>query len=57
MVEYVIARTNQKSYRNGFRGEDWQIAKCGYRKFPSGLQKCVIFRDGFACKMSDCEIK
>lgn len=52
----LMAKTNEKSYLNNFKGENWQeVSECfGY--FPSGRRECVRFPDGFVCKIERCEV-
>ena len=52
----LYARTNEKSYLNGFNGEEWQEVQECRHWFPSGNRKCVRFADGFVCKVERCEI-
>lgn len=49
------ARTNEKSYLNNYKGEEWQRVKEVFCRYPSGYRKCYQFPDGFICKADRCE--
>ena len=52
----LMARTDNKSYLNNYKGEDWApVIEC-YQSFPSGIRKCVRFPDGYKVKVEDCEL-
>ena len=52
----LMAKTNEKSYLNNFKGEEWQeVTEC-MAMFPSGKRPCVRFADGFICKINRCEV-
>lgn len=53
----LIARTNEKSYLNNYRGEDWAPVTVTYMHYPSGYRKCYEFPDGFRVKAELCEVK
>ena len=52
----LMARTNEKSYLNNYMGEAWQVVEIVYKRFPSGVRKCVKFADGFIVKIERCEV-
>ena len=51
------ARTDKKSYLNNNKGENWQEVTFITKRFPSGLQECVVFADGFIVPKRFCEIE
>lgn len=53
----LIARTNERSYLNNNKGEDWAPVTLVRRYYPSGLRKCYKFPDGFIVKVEYCEVK
>ena len=53
----LMARTNEKSYLNNYKGEDWAPVKVVYKYFPSGQRECYKFPSGFCVKVEYCETK
>lgn len=52
----MMARTNEKSYLNGYKGEDWAEVTTCYNRFSSGRKECVKFPSGFECRVDRCEV-
>lgn len=52
----TMARTNEKSYLNNYKGESWQEVSIIKRHLPSGYRECVQFSDGYCVKVELCEV-
>ncbi len=52
----LMARTNEKSYLNNYKGENWAIVKEGTGFYPSGKCKTVTFPSGYKVKADRCEL-
>lgn len=56
MTMKMMARTNQKSYLNNYKGETWTEVKSSIGFYPGGCRETITFPDGFKCRIDKCEV-
>lgn len=52
----LMGRTREKSFLNGYQGEDWAVVKECIKYTPSGKRAYVQFPSGYQAKAELCEL-